>query len=498
MARNDNENFEALETPRLRPGGGMLADVAAVGRAQAEDALRLRRDEIVAAAGDITALPGPDALDGVVPAAEGTTVVADATRPPQTPAAGAGSPDVESEIKRTREGDIILRRGMGTDEPEEVQAAVKKWQEELKEKGLYNGPIDGIFGAGTDKATREFQGRYGIADDGVVGGQTHRTQKEHDGQPLPAAAEPEKPQLTLDEIIHLPKPLTPEAAAAQAAAIAAAGFTPEQVEAHRQAAAQGAAGPAPSVANTPEQRAAAVGDIQSAINAEFERQNHTVDANGTHHYSFSYILGAPEIPQVYADAIKNDPDLKLPIKMEDGTVKQVPVYLADGTLNPEAKAALTERALDGRLEAAAEKIEEARANGQQAQPQQQQAGQQPVADEKTLEASAIGHRGDRRTLLNKMEEKLEVATGMEGIIIPDSIRAALTSHGVYEYGNGKSVDFRMDPNASPQQQAAKLESEMKELSGIVVKGGDAVDFEDKGVQTIASALAKPVKAQQNR
>lgn len=393
-----------------------------------------------------------------------------------------------SDIKRTREGDIILRRGMGTDEPEEVQAAVKKWQEELKEKGLYNGPIDGIFGKDTDIATREFQNRYRIASDGVVGGQTHRTHREHDGQLLPAVAEPETPKLTLDEIIRLPKPLTQEVAAEQAAAIAAAGFTAEQVEAYRQSVSQGTAAPTPSITNTPEQRAAAVEELQNTINAEFERQNHTVDANGTHHYSFSYILGAPELPKIYADELKNNPDLKIPI-MVDGTVKQVPAYLPDGTLNPELKTALTERALDGRLDAAAEAIEEA-----QAKAAKQQTTQQPQADEKTLDAAAIGHRGARRELLTRIEDKYDTVKGMEGIQIPNEIRAALTSHGVYEYGKGQSVDFRVDPNASPQQQAQRLEAEMNELTGIV-SGGKSVDFSDEGIQKAAATLVKPVTAQ---
>jgi peptidoglycan hydrolase-like protein with peptidoglycan-binding domain len=56
----------------------------------------------------------------------------------------------------------VLRRGSsGT--------AVRQLQEALDELGHGPGPIDGVFGAGTEAAVRAFQAEKGIAVDGVVG-----------------------------------------------------------------------------------------------------------------------------------------------------------------------------------------------------------------------------------------------------------------------------------------------------------------------------------------
>lgn len=45
-------------------------------------------------------------------------------------------------------------------------------QEQLTAVGCYDGPIDGIDGAGTTAATRAFQAATGLAEDGIVGGET--------------------------------------------------------------------------------------------------------------------------------------------------------------------------------------------------------------------------------------------------------------------------------------------------------------------------------------
>ena len=49
---------------------------------------------------------------------------------------------------------------------------VKMLQEKLKELGYYNGPIDGIFGGGTDAAVRAFQRKKKLTADGIVGAVT--------------------------------------------------------------------------------------------------------------------------------------------------------------------------------------------------------------------------------------------------------------------------------------------------------------------------------------
>lgn len=46
---------------------------------------------------------------------------------------------------------------------------VKAVQEKLKERGLYKGNIDGIFGSQTQKAVKAFQKQQGLTQDGIAG-----------------------------------------------------------------------------------------------------------------------------------------------------------------------------------------------------------------------------------------------------------------------------------------------------------------------------------------
>jgi len=53
------------------------------------------------------------------------------------------------------------------------QNDVEQWQFFLRGLDLYTGPVDGDFGTGSHEATRKFQRKWNLADDGVVGGQTY-------------------------------------------------------------------------------------------------------------------------------------------------------------------------------------------------------------------------------------------------------------------------------------------------------------------------------------
>ncbi len=46
---------------------------------------------------------------------------------------------------------------------------VKAIQERLKERGLYHGSIDGIYGSQTEQAVKRFQKQQGLAADGIAG-----------------------------------------------------------------------------------------------------------------------------------------------------------------------------------------------------------------------------------------------------------------------------------------------------------------------------------------
>ena len=61
--------------------------------------------------------------------------------------------------------EAALRRGSRGDDVAAVQKRLKQW-------GYYDGAIDGIFGAATERAVRLFQKKNGLTVDGVIGPRT--------------------------------------------------------------------------------------------------------------------------------------------------------------------------------------------------------------------------------------------------------------------------------------------------------------------------------------
>ena len=59
----------------------------------------------------------------------------------------------------------VLKRGSRGDEVVTLQKKLKQW-------GYYDGAMDGIFGAVTEKAVQYFQRKNGLTADGVVGAKT--------------------------------------------------------------------------------------------------------------------------------------------------------------------------------------------------------------------------------------------------------------------------------------------------------------------------------------
>jgi hypothetical protein len=79
--------------------------------------------------------------------------------------------------RRRREGALIVRpllfRGRSTPDGSIKDAALRNAQERLQWAETYAGPVDGIFGQGTEQAVTDFQRRHGLDDvDGVVGAET--------------------------------------------------------------------------------------------------------------------------------------------------------------------------------------------------------------------------------------------------------------------------------------------------------------------------------------
>ena len=61
---------------------------------------------------------------------------------------------------------------------------VKSWQLFLISQGLLRGSADGIFGQMTDESTKEFQKKYGLVSDGIVGNLTYIKAEELGFQPI--------------------------------------------------------------------------------------------------------------------------------------------------------------------------------------------------------------------------------------------------------------------------------------------------------------------------
>ena len=59
----------------------------------------------------------------------------------------------------------VIKRGSRGDEVVTLQKKLKQW-------GYYDGSVDGVFGAGTEKAVQYFQRKNGLTADGVVGAKT--------------------------------------------------------------------------------------------------------------------------------------------------------------------------------------------------------------------------------------------------------------------------------------------------------------------------------------
>ena len=59
----------------------------------------------------------------------------------------------------------VLKRGSRGDEVATLQKKLKQW-------GYYDGSVDGVFGAGTEKAVQYFQRKNGLVADGIVGTKT--------------------------------------------------------------------------------------------------------------------------------------------------------------------------------------------------------------------------------------------------------------------------------------------------------------------------------------
>lgn len=77
---------------------------------------------------------------------------------------------------------VLYRRGSTGPE-------VKRIQQQLQQKGYYNGPIDGIYGGGTESSVRAFQRAEELAVDGVVGPNTWKELFDEDAVSPPSILE---------------------------------------------------------------------------------------------------------------------------------------------------------------------------------------------------------------------------------------------------------------------------------------------------------------------
>ncbi len=101
----------------------------------------------------------PPATGSTTPAAS-TTPAPGSTTPPTTGTASPTSPSSPATLP-------VLRPGMEGD-------AVRQLQQQLRTKGFYSGPIDGLFGTQTEAAVRRAQSANNLTVDGIVGPATWR------------------------------------------------------------------------------------------------------------------------------------------------------------------------------------------------------------------------------------------------------------------------------------------------------------------------------------
>lgn len=72
----------------------------------------------------------------------------------------------------SREETALTTSGLSTLRPGNKGNQVKKLQQALREKGLYTGKIDGVYGSGTTAAVKAYQKQRGLTRDGIAGKKT--------------------------------------------------------------------------------------------------------------------------------------------------------------------------------------------------------------------------------------------------------------------------------------------------------------------------------------
>ena len=91
---------------------------------------------------------------------------------------------------------------------------VKEVQQRLSNWGYYNDPIDGVFGATTSKAVKDFQRKNNIPADGIVGAQTYNALGISTPAPAaPAGYQPTKGVSVGDDTMLLARAIHAEAEA---------------------------------------------------------------------------------------------------------------------------------------------------------------------------------------------------------------------------------------------------------------------------------------------
>jgi peptidoglycan hydrolase-like protein with peptidoglycan-binding domain len=107
-------------------------------------------------------LPAPKA-EAVPPTAASPTTTAASGSAPKAPATPAQArPSRVAAVTPEATALPVLRPGM-------TGEAVRQLQQKLRLKGLYQGPVDGVFGAATEAAVRAIQQAHNMSVDGIVG-----------------------------------------------------------------------------------------------------------------------------------------------------------------------------------------------------------------------------------------------------------------------------------------------------------------------------------------
>lgn len=235
-------------------------------------------------------------------------------------------------------------------------------------------------------------------------------------------------------------------------------------------------------AATQEQRLAAIGELQSAIDAKFERENYTPPSgNQQAKYNLAYLGGAPELTDLTKSVLLNNdfmPDMKdsanqqflveiqrklargedVPHAMEifHGEVdnlawpgRRIPTFGPDGKINPETASLAIEGALNGSAEQLQERFNGVKEQYEQIVQRQQEEASRPTPEQQQAQQKQETEAAQAREAAAREQTRLDGVTGniedlakgmaRENTASGDYVRNANGRYDLMDFGSNISI-----------------------------------------------------------